>query len=69
VTDPVEKAIYSLLDHIQVQDEKLEKMAEELRRLGGESIDMHLPKLDDVVLEPSDPEQAAHLRHAKHKGD
>lgn len=62
MADPVEKAIYSLLDHIQVQDEKLEKMASELQRLGGASIDMHLPKLDDAVLEPSDPEQAAHLK-------
>lgn len=60
--DPVEKAIYSLLDHIQVQDEKLEKMAFELQKLGGESIDMHMPKLDDAVLEPDDPQQAAHLK-------
>ncbi|MBO1923604.1 serine O-acetyltransferase [Thiomicrorhabdus sp. 6S3-12] len=63
MSDPVEKAIYSLLDHIQVQDEKLEKMAQELARLGGTEIDMELPKLDDAVLEPSDPEQAAHLKH------
>ncbi|HHS99395.1 MAG TPA: serine O-acetyltransferase [Thiomicrospira sp.] len=62
MTDPVEKAIYSLLDHIQVQDEKLEKLAKSLADVGGESIDMKLPKLDDVVLEPSDPEQVAHLK-------
>lgn len=63
LADPVEKAIYSLLDHIQAQDEKLEAMAHELKRVGGQDIDMHLPKLDDAVLEPEDPEQAAHLKH------
>jgi len=62
MSDPVEKAIYSLLDHIQGQDEKLEKMAKELARLGGEEIDMKLPKLDGAVLDPGDPEQAAHLK-------
>ncbi|MEA3406158.1 MAG: serine O-acetyltransferase [Pseudomonadota bacterium] len=60
--DPVEKAIYSLLDHIQAQDEKLETLASELKKMGGSSIDMHLPRLDDAVLEPGDPEQAAHLK-------
>lgn len=62
MTDPVEKAIYSLLDHIQVQDEKLEKMADSLAKLGGDSIDMKLPELDDVVLDPDDPEQVSHLK-------
>jgi serine O-acetyltransferase len=62
MADPVEKAIYSLLDHIQVQDEKLEKMAKSLAEVTGESIDMKLPDLDDVILEPEDPEQAAHLK-------
>lgn len=62
MTDPVEKAIYSLLDHIQVQDEKLEKLAVSLAKVGGDSIDMVLPELDDVVLEPNDPEQSAHLK-------
>ncbi len=65
MTDPVEKAIYSLLDHIQVQDEKLEKMARALVKIGGESIEIELPKLDDVVLEPDDPVQAAHLKRTK----
>ena len=60
--DPVEKAIYSLLDHIQAQDEKLESLAKEIEKIGGNNIDMHLPKLDDAVLEPGDPEQAAHLK-------
>jgi len=62
MADPVEKAIYSLLDHIQVQDEKLEKLANSLCAVTGESIDMHLPDLGDVILEPEDPDQAAHLR-------
>ncbi|WP_321276740.1 serine O-acetyltransferase [Thiomicrorhabdus indica] len=60
--DPVEKAIYSLLDHIQVQDEKLQKLSEALVKVGGETIDMHFPDLRDAVLEPDDPEQAAHLK-------
>ena len=62
MADPVEKAIYGLLDHVQVQDEKMEAMAQELARLGGGLIDTPLPDLDDVVLEPSDPIQAAHLK-------
>ena len=65
MADPVEKAIYSLLDHIQVQDEKLEKMAQALSKIGGETIDMELPSLNDVVLEPDDPVQAAHLKSVK----
>ena len=62
MADPVEKAIYSLLDHIQVQDEKMDAMAKELAKLGGELIDTKLPELDGAVLEPSDPVQAAHLK-------
>lgn len=60
--DPVEKAIYSLLDHIQVQDEKLEKLAKSIAKMGGGEIDMDFPDLRDAVLEPNDPQQAAHLR-------
>lgn len=62
--DPIEKAIYSLLDHVQAQDERLAQLSREIERLGGNKVEMHLPKLDDAVLEPDDPEQAAHL----HKG-
>ena len=69
--DPIEKAIYSLLDHIQVQDEKLERLAASLSKMGGDAIDMKLPGLDDAVLEPSDPEQAAHLKkkNSEHKAE
>jgi serine O-acetyltransferase len=59
--DPIEKAIYSLLDHVQAQDERLAQLSREVERLGGAKVDMHLPKLDDAVLEPDDPDQAAHL--------
>lgn len=59
--DPVEKAIYSLLDHVQAQDERLAQLSREIEHLGGKAVDMHLPKLDDAVLEPDDPLQAAHL--------
>ncbi len=61
VDDPIEKAIYGLLDHVQAQDERLAQLSREIERLGGGRVDMDLPKLDDVVLEPNDPEQAAHL--------
>jgi serine O-acetyltransferase len=63
--DPVEKAIYSLLDHVQAQDERLAQLSAEIERLGGGRVDLaHMPKLDDAVLEPHDPLQAAHL-HAQ----
>jgi serine O-acetyltransferase len=60
--DPVEKAIYSLLDHVQAQDERLQQLSAEIERLGGSKVDMHLPNLDNAVLDPDDPEQAAHLQ-------
>ncbi|WP_044410041.1 serine O-acetyltransferase [Thiomicrospira microaerophila] len=62
--DPIEKAIYSLLDHVQAQDERLAQLSQEVERLGGKKVDMHLPDLEGAVLEPDDPMQAAHL----HKG-
>lgn len=62
VEDPVEKAIYSLLDHMQSQDEQLQKMTQAIHALGGEDIKMNLPSLDDAVLEPNDPKQKAHLK-------
>lgn len=65
MADPVEKAIYSLLDHIQAQDEKIEKLALSITAMGGESINIDLPGLDDAVLEPGDPDQAAHLKKKK----
>lgn len=48
--DPVEKAIYNLLGHIQAQDERLEALAEEISRIGGATLDMRMPKLDGSVL-------------------
>lgn len=65
--DPVEKAIYSLLDHVQAQDERLAQLSEEIERLGGARVEMKLPKLDDAVLDPDDPEQAAHLHRDSKK--
>lgn len=62
--DPIEKAIYSLLEHVQVQDEKLKALGDEVERLGGGRTEMDMPSLADAVLEPEDPEQAAHL-HSK----
>lgn len=62
--DPVEKAIYSLLDHVQAQDERLAQLSHEIERLGGARVDMKLPGLDDAVLDPDDPQQAAHLHQS-----
>ena len=61
-TDPVEKAIYSLLDHIQRQDEQLEKLNKAILELGGKETKIEKTSLDDAVLEPDDPEQMAHLK-------
>lgn len=62
VEDPVEKAIYSLLDHVQSQDEQLERLNEQVQKLGGADTHVDLPSLDDAVLEPDDPEQRAHVK-------
>lgn len=63
VEDPVEKAIYSLLDHMQGQDEQIQKMMQSIEHLGGQKIEVDVPSLDDAVLEPGDPKQQAHLKH------
>lgn len=63
VDDPVEKAIYSLLDHIQAQDEKLQALSCEVKNLGGQEVNIDLPSLNEAVLEPEDPEQRAHLNN------
>lgn len=52
--DPVEKAIYGLLDHVQAQDERLALMSLEIEKLGGSKVEVQLPKLDDVNLEADD---------------
>ena len=62
VEDPVEKAIYSLLDHVQSQDEQLEMLNEQIKRLGGEDTHVDMPSLEGAVLEPDDPEQCAHVK-------
>lgn len=62
VEDPVEKAIYSLLDHIQGQDEQLERLNQAVLALGGEDSHVPLSDLEDVVLEPDDPKQRAHIK-------
>lgn len=63
VDDPVEKAIYSLLDHIQAQDEKFQALSCEVKNLGGQEVNIDLPSLNEAVLEPEDPEQRAHLNN------
>ncbi|SFR63142.1 serine O-acetyltransferase [Thiomicrospira sp. ALE5] len=60
--DPIEKAIYSLLDHIQAQDEKIALLSHQVQKLGGEAVDLAMPDLAEAVLEPDDPEQASHLK-------
>ncbi|MDX1795819.1 MAG: serine O-acetyltransferase [Hydrogenovibrio sp.] len=65
VEDPVEKAIYSLLDHVQSQDEQLEKLSQAIKQLGGEDTHVDLPSLEGAVLDPDDPEQRAHVKSVK----
>lgn len=60
--DPVEKAIYSLLEHIQSQDEQLEKLNQAVQILGGQDTKVDKPSLEDAVLDRNDPEQMAHLK-------
>ncbi len=49
--DPVENAIYSLLEHIHAQDKKLEELTEAVRQLGGQVTPPHFPKLDEAELD------------------
>lgn len=60
--DPVEKAIYSLLEHIQSQDVQLEKLNQAVQILGGQDTKVDKPSLEDAVLDRNDPEQMAHLK-------
>jgi len=60
--DPIERAIYSLLDHIQSQDEQLEKLNQAVQRLGGKDTKVDKPSLEDVVLDKDDPVKMAHLK-------
>lgn len=60
--DPVEKAIYSLLEHIQSQDVQLEKLNQAVQVLGGQDTKVDKPSLEDAVLDRNVPEQMAHLK-------
>jgi len=61
-TDPIEKSIYSLLDHIQSQDKQLEKLNQAILALGGNDSCVNKPSLENAVIDPEDPEQMAHLQ-------
>ena len=52
--DPVENAIYSLLEHIHAQDRKLAELNEVVRELGGNVAPVQLPELDKAELDKSD---------------
>ncbi len=54
--DPVENAIYSLLEHIHAQDRKLEELTEVVRQLGGDVGPVQLPELDDAELDKKSDE-------------
>jgi serine O-acetyltransferase len=56
-SDPIGKALYILLDHIQSQDQQLEKINIAIQKLGGDDTKIDLPSLDGVVLEPDDLEK------------
>lgn len=44
--DPVANAISSLLDHVQAMDTQLHEMVEEMRKMGADIHEVHLPELD-----------------------
>jgi serine O-acetyltransferase len=48
--DPVATAINGILDHIHVMDERLEQMCRELRSLGAELDELHMPDLGPCEL-------------------
>jgi len=52
--DPVENAIYSLLEHIHAQDRELEALARAVERLGGTVEKVALPELDGAALDKKD---------------
>jgi serine O-acetyltransferase len=48
--DPVATAINGILDHMHVMDERLEQMCRELRALGSEMEELHMPDLGSCEL-------------------
>ena len=48
--DPVATAINGILDHMHVMDERLEQMCRELRSLGVEMDELHMPDLGHCEL-------------------
>jgi len=48
--DPVATAINGILDHMHVMDERLEQMCRELRSLGVEMDELHMPDLSPCEL-------------------
>ncbi|MGQ0751160.1 MAG: serine O-acetyltransferase [Betaproteobacteria bacterium] len=50
INDPVVKAIHELIDHCAETDKRLERMCEELKRLGGKIEDRQGEKLDANYL-------------------
>jgi serine O-acetyltransferase len=50
MNDPVVKAVHELIDHCAETDQRLERICEELKRLGGKMEDPHGEKLDANYL-------------------
>ena len=55
--DPVENAIYTLLEHIHAQDQKLAELSDAVRQLGGRVEALHLPPLEDAALDKAEKEE------------
>ena len=52
--DPVENAIYTLLEHIHEQDRRLEVLTEAVRQLGGRLEERPLPDLSPACLDDAE---------------
>jgi serine O-acetyltransferase len=52
--DPVENAIYTLLEHIHAQDRELEALTRAVKQLGGKIEQTQLPALDEAELDKPD---------------
>lgn len=51
--DPVEHAINRMLDHMEATDQKMDRMCETIRGLGGDVENVRLPTLDEAKMEPN----------------
>ncbi|HIO97355.1 MAG TPA: hypothetical protein EYG71_05455 [Leucothrix sp.] len=56
MTDPVAKTVNRMLDHIHKMDERMDKMCQQVQKLGGKIDFEPLPELKDAELTECNPE-------------